>query len=405
MWKFILAFLSAIGYGISKHAGDDIKTDGLGMNQTDKDFVAYLKRMVANGSMSESEALSRFQSKGGTREMWDSVTGNENSFLGINTGDFGTTDDYSGFLGLGSSFGDFLNAYTNRLTGAHMTGAEVEANQMSMQNQEDIFGRQVAGMQKAGLNPALMYQNGASPSTPQAQSSVSGAANMSDLMSLLTLPLQMKMLKAQTANVDSQTRRNDAETELAKRKEENMALVNAYYPAVTEAGLQKTLSSIGVDISTIDKNEAQTALTNVQKLIADKENKYADEYYHWRSEYEKAHTQEAKDAAAAHAAQALMTGYEYTYASEHGAKLSSSSILALCSAIGEFTGLSNESTQSAVRNVLATALDDTKHPGQMYQKAGKQVGDLAKKGVSKLKSAYKRFDRWRNNEKKMPWVR
>lgn len=306
------------------------------------------------------------------------------------------------FLG---SLGTFLSAYANRLTGAHMTGAEVEANQMSMQNAEDIFGRQVAGMQKAGLNPAMMYQNGASPSTPQAQSSVSGAANMSDLMSLITLPLQMKMLKAQTANVDSQTRRNDAETDLTKRKEENMALVNAYYPAVTEVGLQKTLSSIGVDLSTIDKNDAQTALTNVQKLIADKENKYAEEYYHWRSEYEQAKTQEAKDSAAAHAAQALMTGYEYQYATEHGAKLSSSSILALCSAIGEFTGLTNESTQSAVRNVFATAVDDTKHPGQMYQKAGQQVKELGKKAGKKVKQVYDRFERWRNKEKKMPWVR
>ena len=322
---------------------------------------------------------------------------------GFGIGD--SSGDSSGFLGLGSSLSGFLTALANRLTGAHMVNADIEANALSMQNQEDIFGRQVTGMQKAGLNPALMYQNGSSPSTPQAQNSYQGAANMSDLMSMITLPLQMKMLKAQTANVDSQTRRNDAETELTKRKEENMALVNAYYPAVTEAGLQKTLSSIGVDISTIDKNDAQTALTNVQKLIADKENKYAEEYFHWRSEYEKAHTQEARDSAAAHAAQALMTGYEYTYAVEHGAKLSSSSILALCSAIGEFTGLTNESTQSAVRNVLATAMDDVNHPGQMFRKAGEQAFDLAKKGVSKLKSAYKRFDRWRNREKKMPWVR
>ena len=160
---------------------------------------------------------------------------------GLGFGDF--SGGSSGFLGLGSSFSSFLTALANRLTGAHMVNADIEANALSMQNQEDIFGRQVTGMQKAGLNPALMYQNGSSPSTPQAQNSYQGAANMSDLMSMITLPLQMKMLKAQTANVDSQTRRNDAETELAKRKEENMALVNAYYPAVTEAGLQKTLSA------------------------------------------------------------------------------------------------------------------------------------------------------------------
>lgn len=335
---------------------------------------------------------------------------NESSSLDGHVGSFDLGSDSesgSGFLGLGSSFNQFLSALANRLTGAHMVNADIEANELSMQNQEDIFQRQVTGMQKAGLNPAMMYQNGASPSTPQAQNSYQGAANMSDLMSIITLPLQMKMMKAQIENVGSQTRRNDSESELNQKRAENMALVNQYYPSVTEAGLQKTLADIGLDLATIDQREAETALTNVRKLIADAENEYAKEYYHWRAEYEKAHTQEAKDSAAAHAAQALLTGYENEYAREHGAKLSSSSILALVSAIGEFTGLTNPQTQSAVRGVFQGAVSDSTQPFGMFKTADQKLdtdGKLRKLG-KKVKSAYDRFDRWRNREKKMPWVR
>ena len=365
---------------------------GRGSNGSYRSFLESLRDFITFGDEGSQQSL--------LDENGDFQSTSSGSGL------FGSSEySGSGFLGLGSSLGQFLSALANRLTGAHMVNADIEANALSMQNQEDIFQRQVTGMQKAGLNPALMYQNGSSPSTPQAQNSYQGAANMSDLMSLITLPLQMKSLKAQIDNTNSKTRLNDTESELNKKRAENMALVNQYYPSVTEAGLEKTLSEIGVNLSTIDKNEAETALTNVKKLLADKENKYADEYYHWRAEYEKAHTQEAKDAAAAHAAQALMTGYEYEYASTHGAKLSSSSILALVSAIGEFTGLTDEGNRSAIRGIFTTAMDDVKHPGQMYKKAGEQALNLAKKGAKKLKSAYKRFERWRNREKKMPWVR
>lgn len=80
-------------------------------------------------------------------------------------------------------------------TGSGLTNADIQANEIQMQNQEDIYGRQVAGMQKAGLNPALMFQSGASsaPSVSPSQN----IGNMSELLQALMIPLQMKLMNAE----------------------------------------------------------------------------------------------------------------------------------------------------------------------------------------------------------------
>ena len=69
MWKYIAAYLAAIFSGITRHAGDDIKTDEYGMNQTDRDYIAYLKKEVQKGRMTEEDAKNKLISKGGTAEM------------------------------------------------------------------------------------------------------------------------------------------------------------------------------------------------------------------------------------------------------------------------------------------------------------------------------------------------
>ena len=93
-----------------------------------------------------------------------------------------------------------------------------------------------------------------------------------------------------------------------------------------------------------------------------------------------------------------MTGYEYEYAKENGAKLSSSSILALVSAIGEFTGLNSKETRSAVQSVVGTAVKESTEPFGMFKAAGVKLGP-------KVKRKFQQFDRWRNKEKKAPWVK
>lgn len=108
----------------------------------------------------------------------------------------------------GSELSNQFSSFVNQLTGAHATGMMQEQNQMQMQNVEDQYQRQVQGMQSAGLNPALMYQNGASGSAPSAPSNSAGAS-LSDIMSMMTLPLQLRDLKASATLKDSEAKVNE----------------------------------------------------------------------------------------------------------------------------------------------------------------------------------------------------
>lgn len=131
-----------------------------------------------------------------------------------------------------SDFGKFVGQVVPSLiakyTGAGLTGAEQQANEFSAQQAELAFQREasesqrnrefqqymsnteyqrgVADMQAAGVNPALLYGNGAGPaSTPAGATASASAANsvspnsgmsMSDIMAIAMLPQQMKQIKA-----------------------------------------------------------------------------------------------------------------------------------------------------------------------------------------------------------------
>lgn len=131
-----------------------------------------------------------------------------------------------------SDFGRFVSQVVPSLvakyTGAGLTGAEQEANRFSAQQAELAFQREasesqknrdfqeymsnteyqrgVADMQAAGVNPALLYGNGAGPaSSPAGATASASAANsvnpnsgmsMSDIMAIAMLPQQIKQMKA-----------------------------------------------------------------------------------------------------------------------------------------------------------------------------------------------------------------
>lgn len=298
---------------------------------------------------------------------------------------------------LGIDLSGVGQSVVNKYTGSGLTGAEQEANQFNAdeaekqrvwQTQMDNtkVQRAVNDYTQAGVNPALMMSQGAPGSTPSGASAASvspGAASMSDLA-------QLAMIGSQKKLVDAQARKTDQETEESAMRTENLRLVNSYYPDVTEAGLEKTLSEVGLNLSTIDNRDADTALKNVQKLIADKENEYSQQFFKARAELEEAKTEEAKQAAAAHAAQALMTGYEAQFAKEHGYKLSSSAAMAIVSAIGNITGLDNPAVKRGVQTVIKDSLD----PVGYHTKGVKQVKE---DWNNKVKP-------WWSNKAK-PWLR
>lgn len=103
------------------------------------------------------------------------------------------------------------DAITNKTTGADLTPAEKAANQFSAdeaQKQRDFeqymsdtaYQRQVKDMQAAGVNPAMaMSGSGASTPSGTAVSSVTpqSGVSFSDLMQLIMMPMQRKLMQSQ----------------------------------------------------------------------------------------------------------------------------------------------------------------------------------------------------------------
>ena len=122
--------------------------------------------------------------------------------------------------GNGLALGNSLQSLWKSLTGAGLTGAQQEANafsadqaQIEREWQEKMrgtnFQAQVADMQAAGLNPALMYQSGAGSSTPSGASASSVAPSAASTLSEI---LQMGMFKASLAKTEAETKNIEAQT-------------------------------------------------------------------------------------------------------------------------------------------------------------------------------------------------
>lgn len=106
---------------------------------------------------------------------------------------------------------NMVGSITNQVMQDNLTGAQQQMNTFNAaeaQKQRDweeqmsntAYQRQVVDMQKAGVNPALAMSNGASTPSGSAASSTSpfGAGiSFSDIMQLIMLPLQKKLVRSQ----------------------------------------------------------------------------------------------------------------------------------------------------------------------------------------------------------------
>lgn len=202
----------------------------------------------------------------------------------------GVNNAVSNTLGLDSEnpLGDLFKSLANRITASHLTGAEQEANAFSAEQAQinrdfeermanTQYQRGVADMRAAGVNPALaMSQGGAAAPSGNAASSVqpqSQGFNMSDLMHLLLIGKQSKLLDAQAANINADTEKKGAETGLLTQQ-------SSVFDKITEAQLKDIESRIAQrDVQNalsrqgISESEARQALlvqqTIVSKIAAD----------------------------------------------------------------------------------------------------------------------------------------
>lgn len=122
--------------------------------------------------------------------------------------------------------GNVLDSTIAKYTGAHLTGAEKEANafnaeqaqinrQFQKEQADTTYQRTVADLQAAGLNPALAMNNGASVPTPTGNAASSVSPQSSGLLDLI---LQMKQLHiAEKAN-DADVRLKNAHAAKAEQE-------------------------------------------------------------------------------------------------------------------------------------------------------------------------------------------
>ena len=164
------------------------------------------------------------------------------------------------YSGLSSTYNNLITRYLqpsvwNQMMRKHLTGAEREQNAFNAQQaalarefnaneawnqryftqqmfnksvelENTAFQRQVQDMQKAGVNPALMYggvgssgagtpsaSTGSAASGPAASGSPSGPADLHAMSQLAMSGAQMRLLDAQTSLVNAQTHKVTSETQ------------------------------------------------------------------------------------------------------------------------------------------------------------------------------------------------
>lgn len=261
---------------------------------------------------------------------------------------------------IGQLFKKSASNLFNRFTGNALTDADVQANELTMQNQEDIFQRQVAGMQKAGLNPALMY--GSSPSSAPEAQNTSGSAglNMSDLLQAVMIPLQQKLLAAQTSNVRADTLKKKAETDESGVRAEQIRQLMEWYPSLTEQTIREISTRADLNVGSLSKTEVETEIARAERIIREAEANESSAFFKARREAEEAKDDESRANAAAALARAAWDSYETEYTRSHGgARPSSSSALAIANAIFAALGKLGESFRDSLAGAFPALFTPT----------------------------------------------
>lgn len=264
-WQYILSILT--GLPISPIV--DSMRDENGMNQTDRQYIAYLKQQVEKGAMTEEEAKAKL-AEGMKNSSQGSLYGEDapgKLYDSVSSGE-GSNFNLEGGLNLSGLVDSLIGLFTRN----HLTGAEQEQNafnaneaQLSRNFTEYMarnkYSMETQSMQEAGVNPAMVYGGGNLVSTASngatGSGSVMGAGNIADLMSvMMTLPLEMKRMQAEIQNTRAKTRLTDQQTQ-TEVQETRIRSINADYGDVLNA---QTLENMKAEYeNTIADTDYKTA--------------------------------------------------------------------------------------------------------------------------------------------------
>lgn len=268
-------------------------------------------------------------------------------FLGWLNGHLNPTHNWFDYDSMPDAGHGALENFVKQATGSGLTDRDIAMNQMNMQNVEDTAAAQVAGYQKAGVNPALMYGAGGQQTAPSASSTGSGSlSDLAQIAQLVTIPAQLKMMDAQTKNVEANTEKTMADTEQVK-------LAIQYYPTLTEKTIAEVISRTDLNVQNLSNAKVQEEIAGFEKIIKKSESEYADQFYDLRNQFQAAQRDSALESAAESAARAAWTEFETQWTKDHnGARPSSSSLLALIEALSSMFGVDGEHQQGIITRAV-----------------------------------------------------
>lgn len=135
-------------------------------------------------------------------------------FLGFNTSPF--PKEYKNQVGI-NVLGAFRNWFQGK-TGSGLTDSQVEQNAFQERMANTQYQRGVEDMKAAGLNPALMYGQGASPApSPSGASVGSPDFSFQEAVNALMLPKQLEQMSANIELLKSNTDKNKADADLMRQ--------------------------------------------------------------------------------------------------------------------------------------------------------------------------------------------
>lgn len=284
------------------------------------------------------------------------------------------------FLGLGNLWA--------KLSGDSLSDAELEANAFNAEQAsitrdfnaseaekqrqweeymtQNRYQFQMADMQAAGVNPALMYGGGQSPASVPSGSAASAGAAASATSGepsggVLDTILRAIMTKSQVDNMKADTSLKYADRDLALANAQYIGVQSAWYPALNEATLREVDSRIRGNNAAANLDDMKAAHERVMTTIDEIEASWRDRLLETRQILESNQSEEAKANAASAFARAAVDQIEAKYMRENNARMGSSELVTIANYILNALGTNTQEVVNPVLDVLAP------YDGDAYQ--------------------------------------